>query len=207
MPKSRSGRLFDYATPPRVTPFLLLNADPSILRYQNPIYSRNKHTMNNFCLWSIFVRSALFSRRLELLCETRTGTHRSGGANLTFVRHLEPIPTYNPIAISRLPLGDYKPQIFSLVRNPVADLPIRPIGGTLFPQPTTHKRAKRASYTLGHNTSSRWRDALPFECVMFSDSVRHQPSSFNSLSYMHTLPHFFEKSTLQYLGVAENDCP
>jgi hypothetical protein len=82
MPKSRSGQLIDHAPHLRVTPFLLLNADPSILRYQNPIYSRTKHKMNNFCLWSIFVRSASASRRLEPLCETQSGCHRSSGAVL-----------------------------------------------------------------------------------------------------------------------------
>ncbi len=53
MPKSRSGQLVDYVTPQRVTPFLLLNADLAILRYQDPFYSRKKHKMNNFFLWSI----------------------------------------------------------------------------------------------------------------------------------------------------------
>src|SRR5260370_14098852 len=39
-----------------------------------------------------------------------------------------------------------------------------------------------------HSTSAGWHDALPFPCVMFGVSVRHQPSSFNDLRYMHTPP-------------------
>src|SRR5258708_40351990 len=136
MSKSRSGHLFDYAAQLRFTPFLLFNADAPILRYQNPIYSRNKHKMNNFCLWSIFVRVCV----------------------------IQP-----------------------------------PFGAMLFPRPTTYKHAKRASYNLrrrasynlGGNTPVEWHDALPFSCVMFTVPVRHQPISFNSLSYMHTPPPSF----------------
>src|SRR6266567_135236 len=39
--------------------------------------------------------------------------------------------------------------------------------------------------------SARCHDALRFSCVMFNESVRHQPSCFNSLSYMHTPPPLF----------------
>src|SRR5260370_856862 len=39
-----------------------------------------------------------------------------------------------------------------------------------------------------HSTSAGWHDALPFPCVMFGVSVRHEPSSFNDLRYMHTPP-------------------
>src|SRR5258708_28529907 len=142
MSKSRSGHLFDYTAQLLFTPFLIVNADAPILRYQNPIYSRNKHKMNNFCLWSIFVSVCV----------------------------IQP-----------------------------------PFGAMLFPRPTTYKRAKRASYNLGGNTSVEWRDALPFSCVMFTVPVRHQPSSFNSLSHMHTPPPIFSKNPLyRPLKMAKN---
>src|SRR5260370_432839 len=102
MPKSRSTQLVGKTTRLRVAPFLLLNVDPSILRYQNPLYSRKEHKMSNFCLWSIFVRPALFSHRLEPLCETHSATHRSGDADLAFVRHKRPSCTLNPLTISNL---------------------------------------------------------------------------------------------------------
>src|SRR5260370_125334 len=111
--------------------------------------------------------------------------------------------------MSRLPLGDYQHQISSLVRHLVADLRPRSIGATPFPQPTTHKRAKRASYNLGGKRAShtlrRWHGALPFECVMFSDSVRHQPSSFNSLSYMRNPPILSENPRYSTLKVTESE--
>ncbi len=86
-------------------------------------------------------------------------------------------------------------------------------GAILLPRPTTYKRAKRASYNLrrrasynlGGNTPVEWHDALPFSCVMFTVPVRHQPSSFNSLSYMHTPPPIFSPNPLyRPLKVAKN---
>jgi hypothetical protein len=125
MPKSRSGQLVDHAAPLQIAPFPSPNADLLILRYENPLYHRNDHKINDFFLWSVFVRSALFSHRLEPPCETHTSAAAlrivepptSSGADLAFVRHLRPYQTCNSIAMRRLPLGAHKHQISGLVRH------------------------------------------------------------------------------------------
>ena len=80
--------------------------------------------MNNFCLWSIFVKSASVSHHLEAACETHTAaaafkieTPESGDADLAFVRHKRPFLVPNPLTIRNLPPGADKHQISPLVRH------------------------------------------------------------------------------------------
>src|SRR5260370_34852230 len=82
--------------------------------------------MTNFCLWSIFVRSALFSHRLESPCEAHTGaaprfspnphptTHNPpSGAHVVFMRPIRCPSTCNPMVITYLCLCPKKNQTCS----------------------------------------------------------------------------------------------
>ncbi len=86
--------------------------------------------MNNFCLWSIFVRSASVRHPFEPHRETHTGAspplspnpHPTtytppDDADLPFVRHQRISLADNPLTMNPLSLGAHKHQNSGLVRH------------------------------------------------------------------------------------------
>ena len=123
-------------------------------------------------------------------------TPASGGADLAIVRHPQPPQMRKPIATDHLPC---------VCKN----LKFPGSCATTEPCLSHNLQASGASVLQPRrSTLAKWYDRCLETSVTFREILRHQPCSFNGLSYMHTPPPIFSKNPpYGTLKVAENEKP